>query len=80
VAYCKDDKSKIETTWNAEYKKDSKTNEPIMPVCSISWNFEIAPNANSDTENLVSKCCIVPKAFAATDSFYKAEFLTHFNQ
>ena len=86
VAYYGNDLSKIQTNWNSEYYQDSEENGHSADyVFPVSWSYEIAPNANSSTRNVVSKHCIIPKSISkriayTLPSYYADEYLSHFNQ
>lgn len=76
--------SKIESKWNSEFKdQESLTSELIFPC---SWIYEIAPNKEDDSKNIVSKRCIISKENAIkynldlTCGYFATEFLSHFNQ
>jgi hypothetical protein len=83
VGCCTKDLTKIITKWNTEYMKDSIQEDSIEPIYPIFWNYEIAPNAESDKFNLVSKHCVVPQStydkVGSQNGYYNACNLSHFN-
>ena len=81
IGYCGSDSTALATKWNCEYGATSKFK---VRVNATLWNYELAPNAEASSENIVSKHCIVSsddlKSLNNSGGFYSDTFYYHFNQ
>jgi hypothetical protein len=76
------DLAKLNSNWSEEYKKENS--REVKSIYPISYNFEIAPNNDSNC-NTVSKHCLLSKSNndeieENQKEFYSLDYYTHFNQ
>jgi len=83
VGYFGEDKNALKTHWNSEYFEHRKEEKQRF-LFPIMFNYEIAPNPNSSSVNIVSKHCVLsPKEYEDVENpsnFYSCRFYYHFNQ
>lgn len=85
VGYFGEDRDGLRTNWNSEYFEQNKEElQPTQLPFPIMLNYEIAPNPNSSSVNIVSKHCVLsPHQYEDVDNsnnFYSSRFYYHFNQ
>ena len=79
LGYYGENWSVLETEWNCEYAEEKQnTIENLKP---IMWNYELAPNLESNMTTKVSKHCIISAhQVSELSSYYSKDYYYHFNQ
>ena len=82
VGYFGDKMSKITSKWTMEYFEKGQQQQAFNPIKPIIWNYEIAPNSNSNRVSKVSKHCVIPfdSKIDNSNRFYSFDHFYHFNQ
>ena len=74
------DFSLLKTKWKDEYFSSDKENDSTTDIQPIMWNYELAPNLESNKTSNVSKHCIIPSTGSALSELYSIDYCYHFNQ
>ncbi|CAF1103708.1 unnamed protein product [Brachionus calyciflorus] len=79
LGYFGENMSLLETEWNSEYFTPHENINSKNNIKPIMWNYELAPNLESNKTSKVSKHCIVSSSEDNLSDFYSLDYCYHFN-